>query len=325
MRSHEYDFHPSDLLPIIGWPLVPVVLFALLMHGGAALKVLPKPRPTVDVDRTILIHQAEASAERSGAQVLLVGDSSCLMDVSAVELSRSLSRPVLNLGTLSFLDLSDYAQLLRRFAAANPGQVKTVVLLMHPEALRRAPGGTYHPKFFRAFIEGEDYIEPITLRDRVSNALGLEKFRARLFARAVPAALPGNYGRRFGFSRDLDRFLTENGGSTIELDRKKFDGSPEYRLGKQLENASRTFRAAVPPGAKLAVGITPAPAGYVQRNYSQTSGNMLDQWAKWLQADIVLSNLPPVMADENFARTTHLTEKGAEGYTRLLGRELRFN
>ena len=230
---------------------------------------------------------------------------------------------MLKVGTLSFLDLNDYAQLLRQFAAANPGQVKTVVLLMHPEALRRAPGGTYHPKFFRAFLEGEDYIEPITLRDRVSSALGLEKFRARLFARAVPAALPGNYGRRFGFSRDLERFLTENRGSTIELDRKNFEGSPEYRLGKQLENASRAFRAAMPAGAKLAVAITPAPAGYVQRNYTETYGSMLNQWAKWLQADIVLSNLPPVMADENFARTTHLTEKGAAIYTQLLAKELR--
>jgi len=34
------------------------VLFAVVMQAGARLGVLPAPRPALDVDRTILIHQA---------------------------------------------------------------------------------------------------------------------------------------------------------------------------------------------------------------------------------------------------------------------------
>src|SRR5688572_13413646 len=90
MRSHSYDFGPRDLLWLLGPPLIVVSVFAALMHLGAALRVLPKPRPTLDVDRTILIHKAEASKSRSDAQVILIGDSSCLMDVAARQLTELL-------------------------------------------------------------------------------------------------------------------------------------------------------------------------------------------------------------------------------------------
>ena len=321
MRSHEYEYKPKELLRILGMPLVPIAVFAALMHGGATLKVLPAPRPTLDVDRTILIHQAEASIAPSQAEVLLIGDSSCLIDASAFQLAQLLDRPALNLGTLSFLGLEDYAQLLLRFAAANPGRVKTVVLLMHPEALRRAPGGTYHSRFLRNFMAGQDHLGPVT--GHLSNFLGLEKFRGRLFARVVPSPFPGAYGKRFGFTRELDNFLDENRGSAIELERRKFEGNPEYRLGADLEDASRVFRAAVPAGAILAVGITPAPAGHVQSGHMERYQSMLVQWGQWLQADVVLSNLPPTMEDENFATKTHLTEAGTGIYTKLLAKELR--
>src|SRR5687768_2411690 len=70
MRSHSYDFEPRDLLRLVTPPLIVVAVFAVLMHLGAALNLLPKPRPALDVDRTILIHQAEASKSRSDAQII---------------------------------------------------------------------------------------------------------------------------------------------------------------------------------------------------------------------------------------------------------------
>src|SRR5262245_35077868 len=111
MKSHEYDFEPADLLRLIGWPLVPVVSFAAIMYLGATLKVWPRSRSTLDIDRTILLHQGEASRARHDADVLLLGDSSCLMNVSARQLAEGLpgQHRVLNLGTLSYLDLPAYA------------------------------------------------------------------------------------------------------------------------------------------------------------------------------------------------------------------------
>src|SRR5215510_14013984 len=106
MHSHEYDFSLTDLCKLIGGPLVPVAAFAMTMHLGAAVKLFPPPRPTLDIDRTILLHQAEASRTRQDADVLLLGDSSCLMNVSTRQLAEGLpgQHRVLNLGTLSYLD-----------------------------------------------------------------------------------------------------------------------------------------------------------------------------------------------------------------------------
>src|SRR6266567_7671003 len=137
MKSHTGEFTIKDLFQFVGGPLAALVIFAGLMHGAAALKWLPAPRPTLDTERTILLHQAQVSRTPHDAEILLIGDSSCLMDVSARQLGEQLGRPVLNLGTFSFLDLEAQGLFLRQYAQANAGRLRAVVLLMHPEALRR--------------------------------------------------------------------------------------------------------------------------------------------------------------------------------------------
>ena len=94
MRSHSYDFVPRDLARLLAPTLVFVTLAAGLLHAATRLNLLPRPRPTLDVDRTIMIHKIEASGSRQDAEVLLMGDSSCLMDLSAVKLTREIGRPV---------------------------------------------------------------------------------------------------------------------------------------------------------------------------------------------------------------------------------------
>jgi hypothetical protein len=318
MRSHTYHFQTADLMRMLALPLVPLLAFAVFMHVGARLHLLPKPRPNLDVDRTILIQKVEASGSRSDAKVVLIGDSSCLMDVSAPQLSGQLGQPVLNLGTLSYLDLEAHATLLKRFFAANPNQLKAVVLLLHPEGLRRPAPEPYHTKFLQSFLAGEDHI----VRQNVPHWVGLEIFRARLLSRVLPTPLGGAYGRFYGFSSDLEKYLTQNKGSAVDPDPRSFQGNAEYRLAPQLETKSRTFKAALPPGVRLFVAITPAPAGFVNRNYAELHRQMLRQWRGWLEADVALEELPAVLRDELFAKTTHLNEIGAETYTTLLARAL---
>src|SRR5512139_2493057 len=99
MRSHVHEYSPVDLLRVLAWPLVPVAVFAAAMHLGTWARLWPAPRPALDVDRTVLIHQAEVARSAQDAEIVLLGDSSCLMDVSARQLAEELGRPVLNLGT----------------------------------------------------------------------------------------------------------------------------------------------------------------------------------------------------------------------------------
>src|SRR5688500_3213001 len=104
MISHRYEFDPRQVIKICLLPLLPVLVFAGLMHGGLMLRIWPQPRPTLDTDQTILVHQAEATLRANPAELVLVGDSSCLMDVDASQLAALLGHETLNLGTLSFLD-----------------------------------------------------------------------------------------------------------------------------------------------------------------------------------------------------------------------------
>ena len=323
MTSHRYEFKARDLLQLLGPPLVPVALFAVLLHAGAALRLLPPPHPALDVDRTVLTHQVEASRQTHDAEILFLGDSSCLMDVDARQLGQLLGRRVLNLGTLSFLDLNAHAALLRQYLAANPNRVRSVVVLLHPAALRRVGPEAWHVNFLDALLNQEDFHWGTGLHARLADALALDLFRSRIGGRLVPSPLPGNYGRFYGFSDDLERYLTAHDGSAVDPDVPAFSGSPEYRLAAQLEGPSRNFRALVPAGVTLLAGLTPVPTHFAGTRHAATRDTLLRQWSQWLDADGTLTQLPATLPDDLFARTTHLNEAGAHRYTEALAQCLR--
>jgi hypothetical protein len=268
MRSHNYDFVPRDLAWLIAPTLAFVALAAGLLQAAILLNWLPPPRPTLDVDRTIVIHQIEASGLRQDAEVLLMGDSSCLMDLSSLKLTSEIGRPALNLGALSYLDLNAHATLLRRFVAANPNQLKAVVLLLHPEALRRPAPEQYHTAVFDHFVAGEDHVT----KRNLAHWLGLEFFRTRVLSRALPTPLAGPYGRRYGFSADLESYLTRHHGSAIDPDPKPFQGNPEYRLAPQLEVQSRAFKRRFPTASNCSSQSRPFPRASRRRTMPGNTG-----------------------------------------------------
>jgi hypothetical protein len=323
MKSHICEFTPNDLLGLVGLPLLPLALFAIVMHLGVQFHLLPAPRPTLDTERTILIHQAEASHSPQDAEVILLGDSSCLMNLSARQLTEQLGHPTLNLGTFSFLDLNAHALFLREYARANPGRIRAVVLLMHPESLRRPSSEPYYLSVLTNFFSGHDRCQSETIPGQASCLLGVEIFQGRILARALPVPLPGAYGRRYGFTHNLESFLSRERGSAIDPDARPFEGSAEYRLAPTLERASRNFRAAAPPGVKLFVGITPTPQRFAGPGYPELQTDLLRQWSQWLQADAPLTNLPPALPDDSFVRTTHLKESFIPRYTEQLAGALK--
>jgi hypothetical protein len=274
------------------------------------------------MDHTILIHQAATTQTPHDARVVLIGDSSCLMDVDALRLSQELNQRVLNLGTLSYLGLEDYARMLRRYSAVNPGQVRAVVLLLHPEFLRRNGPEAHHRQLLDEFYAGADHCDTHGFRGRSSCWLGLEIFRGRLLSRAIPTPLPDAFGK-YGFTADLSRYLDEHNGSAV--DPRTFDWAPrhgnaEYRLSLRLQNESATFKAALPTGVKLVVGITPAPESFILPGYPDRYAQMLRGWNEWMKAD--MAQLPPTMPDRLFASTTHLSESGRRAFTRILAHSI---
>jgi hypothetical protein len=312
----------AEVLALIAWPVAAVLLFAIAMGLAAGLGFMPSPRPALDVDRTILVHQADAARMDQAVDLVLIGDSSCLMNVSASTLGEQLSKRVLNLGTLSYLDLNSYGELLSAAATANRRTLQTVVLLMHPEALRRTTPEPSYENLLRSYLQREDSPAGAKSYERTAHLLGLETFRTRIWSR-MPIPLPGAFGQEYGFTHDLERALTRNSGSAADPDQRPFEGDADYRLAPQLEKASQLFRQRVPAGLQLLVGITPAPEGFVRPAYrSKVYPRMLSQWSTWLRADAALTNLPPTMPDGCFAKVTHLNRQGIAQYTKVIAESL---
>jgi hypothetical protein len=324
MKSHSCDFKPSALLPLLGFTLLPVALFAIAMRTGAAWGLLPDPRPTLDAERTVIVHQAEAARTPQRAEVILIGDSSCMMNLSARQLGESLQTEVLNLATFSYLDLHAHATLLREFTLANPGRPRTVVLLLHPETLRRSGADAYYAGVSSSFIAGREPVPGEAFDSHARYWLGVDVFRERLLSRTLPVPLRGAFARRYGFTKDLDATLARDLGCLIDPDEPQpLSGRPEYRLAPTLEKASRAFRKTLSPEVELLVGITPVPEKLAERNYLQWRNASLGQWSQWLAPATALTNLPSTLPDDRFTRSTHLRENAIPSYTEAVAQALK--
>jgi hypothetical protein len=321
MKSHTYNFNPKEALWLVARPLGVVAVFAMVMQVCGILHLLPSARPTLDAERTILIHQFEAAQKQSGADVVLLGDSSCMMDVSARTAGEKLGCKVLNLGLLSYLDLNSYAEMLRQYTEANPGKPRAVVLLMHPEALRLSEGKKEYKDFMASVLAGAPMENASTNENKLMSTLGVNSFKARVLSRVLPSPLADEFGLRYGFSVDLVKYMDQNCGSLIDPKPQPFRGNAEYSLSEKLQPASRAFRAAVPQGTKFFVAITPVPQSFARRDYAGVQMNMLQQWSQWLGAEPL--SMPAMLPDNLFAKATHLNEEGVKVYTDLLIENLR--
>lgn len=320
MKSHENDFVLRELGAILGAVLVPAVIIAAVLRLAAAVHIMPAPWPATDLEHTVLTHQAKASRTPNPATILLIGDSSCLMGVSADRLKTSPGEQALNLGTFMYVGFQGYATLVARYAAANPTSLQKVVVLVHPEMLRGIEPVPHYLDFIAAVQQGEDFDDRSSTVAQLRGLFGLNILMNRVVGR-LPLALPGEYGRAYGFNINLDAYMAQHKGSAFdphEYHPGPSQGNAEYRFASALEPGCRALRAAVPSSAKLIVGLTPVPASFAPQNYKARAQQILAEWARALGADQSLTNLPTILPDSAFASTTHLNRRGAEDFTREL-------
>ncbi|MCX6926440.1 MAG: hypothetical protein NT154_25015, partial [Verrucomicrobia bacterium] len=326
MKSHQYAFGPRDLGHLLASLIVPLIVFAVLMRLGALSGVLPIPWPALDLEHTVLTHQALASQTHGNADILLIGDSSCLMNVSCSQLGELYGgkhQPV-NLGTFMYLGFDGYATMLSRYAAVNSGRVRTVLVLAHPEMLRGVAPIPHYLRFVSTVYCGEDYGDADSILGQLRGLFGLDIFQSRLLSR-MPLPLPKEYGRFYGFNLNLYKFMDRHDGSAVDPHQYQpapGQGDAEYRLAAIMESGYKALRAAVPPEAKLVVGLSPIPQSFAPEDYPTRWHQLLRQWGQWMAADQVLTNLPATLPDSCFASTTHLNQQGAERYTRMVAQQL---
>lgn len=335
MTSHEYQTNPRKTAPIVLGPILALILIGALFHLLSRAGTLPPPWPMLDMDRTILLHQAWAASQRHNAQMLFVGDSSCLMNVDVTELSDTLAKPTLNLATFSYVDLESHARLVNRFAQINPGQPDTVVLLIHPQTLRLGEPSAYHTALLRTALSLQPptgtrnpNIEPISPVSwiRKADLLGINLVRERLFGRLIPLPLPGQYGRVYGFTHDLWNKLSAHQGSLVDphtFDPATTRANTEFRITPRFQKEAQLFRQICPPNTRIAVGLTPLPVSAAQPDNDRVYREMLADLGRWLDADLLLTELPTTMPDAQFATLTHLNAHGRQLFTTLLAAELK--
>jgi hypothetical protein len=320
MKSHEFAFTVKELGRAI-LPL-PAIVFGLvvLLRLCAAQGWLPEPAIASSPDRTVLAHQYAAAKSRHPAEVILTGDSTCLMGVDARALGRALpgNPRALNLALTIGFGLDVYSGMVSNFAAANPGQVKQVVLLVSPA---RIDGRTTDASGVAAWRELTEEWKSVRNDPLASRAL-----RERLFRRILRAPLSGRGAEYFGFSSEMDEYMSAHDGSLVEFGRfqPRHDGPPAatWKLSAALERESRAFRQALPEGTVVCVGLTPGPASTVAAGAAAERDALLLEWNQWLRADVLLTNLPVTLPDALFSPTAHLNDAGQRVFTAELAKAL---
>ncbi len=323
VQSHTCHFTFRDLARIFCPTLGFVAAFVLVLTAASKLGIWTHPI-TADTDAVVLAHQSRACRSGPLARVVLVGDSTCLVGVDARELSRRLpGQPrVLSLALFMWLGLDVYGEEVAEFASTHPNEPQAVVLLVTPVKLASAcPPGSSRPW---------DEIHHGPRQDNNSkrnNFLGAQMLREDLFSRVLAAPLHGSGAGFYGFVPEIERYMTEHDGSIVSpgnlAPRRPSPGlDAPYKLAPELELETRAFRAGLPSGTKLLIGLTPHPMVCDRAIERQRSIDLLQRWNRWMGADVVLTNLPVVLPDGCFGPGNHLNEIGQKKFTATLAHEL---
>jgi hypothetical protein len=325
MRSHEYRFTLRDL----GQTVVPLLLVLCALVGilklTRQLGLLPPPAAALDPNTTILMHQSSAARSSGPAEIVLVGDSTCLVGVDSTMLSQTLSRrpEVVNLAMLSWFDLRDYAELAAEFAQTNPGQARTVVLLVTPEKLGMSRSDGQEEFWRQIRSDSSSSARSSNKVLGVPDPLGLRCLRQNLFSHvlAVPLRQRGLGTAYFGFSSEVDAYMTAHHGSLLDFSafiRPKSPPDSNWTFASDLETQSRGFRAQIPQRTRLLVGFTPVARSFFAMGDDRRRCEALERWNQWLHADAMLTNLPPCLPDVLFASKGHLNQAGQARFTQIL-------
>lgn len=325
MRSHTYKLPNRDIWTIIGLPIGGVLLLGMMIRLIVFLPFVPNPRPTLDVDRTVIVQQIDASNRTDQADILLIGDSSCLMNVDAALLSEISGKRATNLGTLSFLDIHTFSRLLRNYLANQTKEPPTIIFLTHPDFVRKRSSSQAHIETFDYYSNQKDHAYGYLASWDPRRLLGTHIVDGRFISR-IPIALSGRFAHFYGFTTELMEFMDLHNGSAIDpriLEADSLTGSTDYRVAKFHVRQAPDLISAVPPSTKFYLGLTPMPESFPDEEFAVEYDRLLQEWSAVFTNSISLSKLPPTLDDSAFATKTHLTGKAAMEYTQILFEQIK--
>jgi hypothetical protein len=338
MRSHTYELTWRDWIRALGPIALALAALAALAHLVLGYKAAEVQRAPATLDDIIVTAKAKAEHQARAAQILFVGDSSCLMDVSAREWRHiSEAPPCWNLGTLSTLGLAKFRQFLEANLPLNefssPGQSKqlpTVILLISPEMVRTGgaiPSHELHHRPSRRLRQKETVFNPASCLAEFYTLIGASLVRADLADRLLTLPLASHWGEFYGFLPAAGEYIQTHLGCAVDPStRDETPAAPPLNareLSVGFRQQCAVFRRGLPHSLKLAVGLTPIPRSEADSHYPDVWQQIAIQMKQALEADVALTNLPPALGDHYFSSSTHLNEAGAREFTHHLHRALR--
>lgn len=317
MKSHSYEHTAADFFKPTLFPWLGVAVLAVLVR--LATQILPEPHAHLDLDRTVISEKVQSSKSTEPRDLILVGDSSCLMNLDARQIESATGWKTHNLGMLSFLDFPTFAMAARNHLDHSSQPAKRILLIVHPEFLRRSSPSRAHIEYARSVQQGEDYFysvkSPWMSLDYLSGAWTV---RNRFVGR-LPNPLNGPFQQYFGFTTTMVNYMNAHQGSAVDpgtLTDEDLKGNTEYRLTDYNRMGAERFREVVGDEVEIWIGLSPVPESLADSVYLSSREKTLEDWQEALSPDQIL-DLPESLPDNQFANKTHIRPEAVEAYTEM--------
>jgi len=312
----------NDLLRFFGLIIFYLFCLSFFLQAGVYYDFFPKPSPKLDVDRVIISNKVKLSKSEKNADILLIGDSSCLMNIDANKLTDISGKKTYNLGTISYLDFESYGDLLSNALINNDNPVSLVCLFIHPEFLRRATPSNTHIEFFKS-CNNDVQVFNSNIDNLIYSLLNLNIFKDTFRGR-IPNPLKNKFRQYYGFTTSLDSYLSDHNGSAIDprvFDSTEDHGNILYKITDKKINQLIKFTSIIPPDCKFVLCLTPVPSEITGMSYSSTMQSIIEKIRNNGKVENILQ-MPFTLPAKDFATKTHLNSKSRTMYTDMAYKEM---
>ncbi len=298
------------------WQTV-VVAAAIVIAAELLFRLDPSETPE-DLESLVLREQQVRASTLDATDIVIVGDSSGLMDLDGERLTALLNRRVESLAAVGFAGPRGFAALLSRYANRYPPRV--VVLVLHGETMRLTE------QTFQGLGLEEQARSGKRLRPALPGVGARRKLYEWLVSPLTDFPLPGAYGTYYGMPAELRRQLWRGHGTVVDPTRTWSDGrgvNYVFTLSDAVRARLPSLDSAVPFPATLLVVVAPVPASVISEDTAPSRERAIAQLIDALGPRWHLLETPMSLDDRQFANLTHLNADGRRDFTERTGKVLR--
>lgn len=191
---------PIGILSALGL----MILHLLYLRNPARTEVMHS-----SVEHLIVMEQVKRSATLPAAEIVFLGDSSCLMGIDALAVERALDlHPVESFCSLGWVGPAGYGQMLAGLIDRNTPP-KVLVLMFHPIAFRREPNWDY----WSALVDNWERPKKPALGFPRS---ALDFLAFEWLTRLIYSPLPGAYALYYGSEGSFRSMIRARHGSAVD-------------------------------------------------------------------------------------------------------------